>query len=222
MPEEPEPHQLYKQIPDTTFTYPAEYPSVDVSATNGWQAANVGGAHSVLWFATYLDLEGWSKQKLTAFYQGIDIQNAYMVTGDTAAFTVIKVMDVLTIRPLTEQEILNFSNPADAPVGFLGNSMDLQNVIYGQRNDFAVNGQISGTYVNIDADTWGSGNPNAMSKLHWTRVVRITDSGAIAPTGSTLKIYPTNLILQVLTLAEKDLVYTERLRRSYVLANEVK
>jgi hypothetical protein len=221
MPEEPTAHQLYKQIPRTTFTFPEDFPSTDPSATNGWQAAFVSGSHSLLWHATYLDLAGWSAQDLTAFYQGMDLQIAYMPTGDTTAFPVLKVMDIITTRPLTETEITSFVT-GSSPAGFVGNTVDLMEVVYAQRVDFAVNSNIDGTYVQTDAGAWGSGNPNAMSKLHWTRVVRITSSGTIAPGGSTITIYDTNLVLNVITVKEKDLVYMERLRRSYVLQDEVK
>jgi hypothetical protein len=221
MPEEPIAHQLYKQIPRTTATFPEDFPSTPPSATNGWQVVHVTGAHSVLWHATYLDLAGWSAQDLTAFYQGFDIQISYMPTGDTTAFPVLKVMDIMTTRPLTETEILTFVS-GSSPAGFSGNTVDLMEVVYGQRVDLAVNSTIDGTYVNTDSSAWGSAQPNAMSKLHWTRVVRITGAGPFAPGGSTLTIYDTNLVAQILTVEEKDLVYMERLRRSYVLQDEVK
>jgi len=57
-----------------------------------------------------------------------------------------------------------------------------------------------------------------MDKLHWTRMILVTLEPA---PGAELFVYPTNLIVAALTMQEKDLVWLERLRRSYVLQGAV-
>ena len=89
-------------------------------------------------------------------------------------------------------------------------------VIYGERMIYAENATVLGTFVQIGGETFGSGNPTAMDKLHWTRHILVPGAGE----GAKLQIFPTNLIVQAMTLEEKDLVWMERLRRSYVLQDE--
>ena len=90
-------------------------------------------------------------------------------------------------------------------------------VIYGERMVYGENATVAGTYVQISGETFGSGNPTAMSKMHWTRLIVLGSPGD----GNQLAVYSTNLVLQAMTVEEKDLVWMERLRRSYVLQNEI-
>jgi len=100
--------------------------------------------------------------------------------------------------------------------GFLNNTVDLMEVIYGERMEYGSNLQIPGSFVQISGETFGSGNPTAMDKLHWTRLV-VFDSPTELDVGV---LFATNLIVQALTVEEKDLVWMERLRRSYVLQDQ--
>jgi len=105
-----------------------------------------------------------------------------------------------------------------APLFLPGPStLDQQMIVYGQSRTYSENLQIPGTYITTDTATFGSGNPIATSKLHWTRLI-VFRSGGI-PT--LLELYPANLIIQGITAKEKDLVWIERLRRSNVLQGEL-
>ena len=94
-------------------------------------------------------------------------------------------------------------------------------VIYGESVNYAQNSNIPGTYITVAADTFGSGNPTASRKLHWTRVFITTFSTSGADVNGSFAAYPVNLLVQAATMEEKDLVYMERLRRSYVLQGEL-
>ena len=91
---------------------------------------------------------------------------------------------------------------------------------YGLRQTLAQNAQIPGTFINIDGGTFGSGNPSASDKLHWTRLIITTMAHGEDITGAMV-IPATNLVVQATTTEETDLVYMERLRRSYVLQGEL-
>jgi len=56
----------------------------------------------------------------------------------------------------------------------------------------------------------------AMDKLHWTRLI-VYLAGA---TTANVLASPTNLVVSAVTAKEKDLVWMERLRRSYVLQDQ--
>jgi len=215
MPKEKEPvaHQLYKQVPATN----AIYQTAGSTVTNGWEIITDTGGHLDIAFRSYIDLSGWSRESLTTFVQGIDIQKQMIPLKAVGALGMLKIyeFDFITTRRLTDTE-LSPSNLLDLP-GFLHNTVDLMEVVYGERMEYGSNTQIPGSYVQISGETFGSGNPTAMNRLHWTRLV-VFDSPTELDAGA---LFATNLIVQALTVKEKDLVWIERLRRSYVQQGEI-
>jgi len=202
---DPKAHQLYKQVEGSGFTYGD---STTGLATRGWEALS----DSEFVKRTYIDLSGWSTQELTTFTQGIDIQKSVIPLKGLGAFSTVWEFDFITTRVLTDAELTGFFVNGNIP-GFLPSTVDLMEVIYGERMQYGINGTIPNTFVQISGDTFGSGNPTAMDKLHWTRYYFLGYGAA----GDTLGVFPTNLIVQAMTVEEKDLVWMERLRRSYVL-----
>jgi len=209
---EPRARQLYKQIPATNAVYRSEGSTI----TNGWEIVHESAGHLDIAFRSYIDLSGWSKQDLTTFVQGIDIQKQMIPLKAVGALGMLKIyeFDFITTRRLTDAE-LSPANLLDMP-GFLHNTVDLMEVIYGERMEYGSNQTIAGSYVQISGETFGSGNPTAMDKLHWTRLV-VFDSPTELDVGV---LFATNLIVSALTVEEKDLVWMERLRRSYVLQDQ--
>jgi len=215
---EPKAHQLYKQMGYGTIQYgdtitPGEA-STDTAIGAGWEILTDPTAlfhHAVN--RQYIDLSAWAIQELTTFTQGIDIQNQFLPQY-TGVIPNVWIVDYISTRRLTDDELTKLGTNGSLP-GFAGNTGDLMEIIYGQSIQLAVNAQVSLTYVQVGGSPFGSGNPTAMNKMHWTR--HIICPGA-AP-GANLILYPTNLIVQALTVEEKDLVWMERLRRSYVLQN---
>jgi len=209
---EPKAHQLYKQIPSTNAVYRTEGSTV----SNGWVILYESAGHLDIAFRSYIDLSGWAAQDLTTFTQGVDIQKQMIPLKTVGSLGMLKIyeFDFITTRRLTDSELAP-GNLLDLP-GFLESTVDLMEVIYGERMEYGSNLQIPGSYVQISGETFGSGNPTAMDKLHWTRLV-VLDSPTELDTGA---LFATNLIVQALTLEEKDLVWMERLRRSYVLQED--
>jgi hypothetical protein len=211
MPEEVKPHQLYKQVPGSLFTF-SDTPGAS-TATGGWSVVQDPLSPVPYFvFRGYIDLAGWSKQELTTFTQGVDIQKqALPLLNGTAQG--LNEHDIISTRALTDAEVQLFNNGP----GFLPSTVDLMEVVYGQVTQLAVNGQVPGTFIKTNADTWGSGVPTATDKLHWTRIYY----AHVPVANDTFLIHPTNLIIQAVSAKEKDLVWMERLRRSYVLQEAV-
>ena len=167
-------------------------------------------------------LQGWSAQQLTTFTQGVDFQHSRRPRSTTTGILEVTVVDLLTTRRLTDVELSNWGvilSPAasdDLP-GFADSTVDLMEVIYGERTTFVSNstmapGLAGSVYVTIGSESFGSGNPTAMNRLHWTRIIFANGAG---PTES-LTIGGTNLVVQAVSAKEDDLIWIERLRRSYV------
>lgn len=212
-------HQLYKQAPGVTCTSTTggSLPLVTATTTKEWTAQIVAAAAG--WasytYRTKIDLTGWSQQDLTTFTQGVDIQKSQL-PGLASNILEVVEFDLLTSRALTDAECgSQFLNPMTTP-GFLGSTLDLMQVIYAEQRTYVENQQIAGTFITTNTETWGSGNPISRHNLHWTRIYLVKFANA-----SALVAQPTNLVVQAITAEEKDLVWMERLRRSYVLQGEL-
>jgi len=222
MVEDVKPHQLVKQIPGSQLIY-FESPGTSF-ATNGWDVIDVNPtAPGVFWvYRTYIDLAGYSVDDLTMFTKGVDIQKQAITT--TLIGNVAKTWDeydILTTRRITDDEITGL-HLGSGP-GFALSTVDLQQVIYGEVDQLASNTQVPSTFIRINRDTFGSGVPTAMDKLHWTRVLFVPGTAA-APGPAEADnwiVFPTNLIVDAVTAKEEDLVWVERVRRSYQLQEEL-
>jgi len=210
---EPKVHQLYKQLSECNAQY--RYPEASTADGTGWEVIAESSEALIVVNRTYIDLAGWSKQDLTMFTTGVDIQkmNTPLRTLATTGMLNVWEYDILTTRRITDTEC-NVGDTDNFAPGFLPSTVDLMQVIYGERVEYALNSTIGFTYVQVSAETFGSGNPTAMDKLHWTRIFVFLGNNTNL---DQVTIFPSNLIVQALTVEEKDLVWMERLRRSYVL-----
>jgi len=216
MPKNVKPRQLYKQVPGTIVNFAGSTPD-QTTLSNGWEQIGTGSVNYLV-YRTYIDLAGYSIEELTTFTQGVDVQKSYTPRGGTATLPYLLEYDILTTRKIQDDEMINF---LDGPPGFMptlqDKAVDLMELIYGESQEYAFNSTVGATFITTGRDTWGSGNPTAMDKMHWTRLV-ILSSGVAD--GDQLFIGPSNLVVQAVTAKEKDLVWMERLRRSYVLQDQ--
>jgi len=204
------PHQLTKQVEGTTVETTVDGSGFleTITASNNWSTVVQGIGTGAVIRRTYIDLAGWTAEELTTFVQGVDVQKMRTPLG--TAQPVVWEYDYLTTRKIRDDEIPFFPMVP----GFLGgpSTLDLIECVYAQSRQYAQNAQIPMTYVTVDNATFGTGDAVATDKLHWTRLIVFMNVGA-----GTLTIYPANLVISATTAREKDLVWMERLRRSYVL-----
>jgi hypothetical protein len=212
MAEDPTPRQLLKQLPDATTrvvydTDPVAYNNALSSSTNGWEniAVDFGGVPTAgIINRTYIDLAGYTQDELTTFVQGVDIQKS---VTPMAAGTVVWEYDFISTRRLTVAELSDIQSEP----GFLSSTLDLMELIYAEKKIWAENTTVPGTYITTNLATSGSGNPSAADRLHWTRLYVFI----LGTTTAGIWVGPTNLVVSAVTAREKDLVWIERLRRSY-------
>jgi len=217
MPEDVKPHQLTKQVARATTRWVFDgsvYDNTASTTTNGWEniAVQFGvGIVPGIINRTYIDLAGWSRQERTAFFNGFDIQRSFPPLSITGVALIFEY-DFITSRKLTIAELSNIFNEP----GFLSSTVDLSQLIYGEKRVWGQNVNIPGSFITVDAETTGTGDATAMDKLHWTRLIIY---GANT-TAADIEASATNLVVSAVTAKEKDLVWMERLRRSYVLQDE--
>jgi len=209
------PHQLTKQVgsADTRVTFDSggAYVNDTSTTTGGWQniAYDFAGVSvPAILHRTSIDLAGWTRQDLTAFFNGFQIQRSFAPLGISNCPLLFE-FDFVTSRRLTTNEINEFI----AEPGFLPSTVDLMQLIYGEKRTWAQNTTIPATFIKVDQQTSGTGEATAMDKLHWTRVIVYL----VATTTANIVNSPANLVVSAVTAKEKDLVWMERLRRSYVL-----
>ena len=220
----PKGHQLYKQASSCGVVIGIASDNLVAVTTDGWdyfEQMPGGETYQAFVNRMYIDLSGWTEQDLTTFTTGVDIQKdrtPLAVSGSTMTCPIIYEFDILSTRKIADDELTN--KIAGTTPGFEPSTMDLMEVVYGEQTTYAQNAQIPGTYIRTAGSTWGSGNPTASNKLHWTRIY-LTTFSSVNDSNGAFQAGASNLIVQATTLEEKDLVYMERLRRSYVLQGEL-
>jgi hypothetical protein len=221
----PKAHQLYKQAtPLVLVVGVTSNVLTNVIQEGSWQYFEQipnGETFQAYVNRMYIDLEGWNEQDLTTFTTGVDIQKDRLpiaALGGTMTCPLIYEFDIISTRMIADSELTD--TVAATTPGYLPSTMDLMEVVYGEQTTYAQNSNIPGTFIPVGSSTWGSGNPTASDKLHWTRIY-VTSFSSVEDASAAFNAYPTNLVIQATTMQEKDLVYMERLRRSYVLQGEL-
>jgi len=214
MVKEIKPHQLTKQVgtANTRVVFEGSvYDNAASTTSGGWEniAFDFAGASApAIISRNYIDLAGWTREELTSFFNGFDIQKSHPPLGISNC-PLIYEFDFITTRRLTRAELASFM----IEPGFLPSTVDLMQLIYAQKQVYAQNVNIPGTFITVDRSTSGTGDPVATDKLHWTRLIVYL----VGVTTANIMATATNLVVSAVTGREKDLVWMERLRRSYVL-----
>ena len=188
----------------------------------GWEIyTNELGRVYAIWRG-YFDIAGWNSEQLTAFISGAGFQEANQWLGPDpvalGSIPRIKTWDIVskakipnsaldTATALTSGEWL-------AP-GFAGSNYDLEEIFTGRYRHFDYSTTVTAGFNQTAMQIWGAGDATAGDKVYLTRVVDV--SGVLVYPGFLI-IPPQNVVMPATLVDEKDLVYMERLRRSYVLA----
>jgi len=212
--------QMYKQIGrgDASFEFEGSIPSVVTVTGQGWEyIPQANPSHLCIVNRNYIDLSGYTQRDLTLFTSAIDFQHNQFPSATVASGPVPNTTyeyDIISTRRLTTVELSDIIN---TPPGYLLNTLDLMEVIYGESVISLLNTNITSAFVPTYADSFGSGNPTAADKLHWTRILLTASTASAAPQTETifLGVGSCNLVVSGITVEEKDLVYIERLRRAY-------
>ena len=191
------------------------------SLLNGWEIyTNDAGTQWAL-YRTYVDIVGWTKDDVTAFTKGAAFQEAERWTA-TLGGTVplLNTWDIVSVNSIDDaafdsNRFFGLGAPYnwEAP-GMSGSNYNLEEILAGRYRCFAQSTDVTST-AQTNLQIWGAGDATAGDRIHITRAVLL--SGNTLYPGSVF-VPAMAVVIPTLLVKESDLVYMERLRRSYVLA----
>lgn len=197
----------------------AQYDGAAWTNLNGWELA---GGTSIS-HSTVIDLSGYAMESLTFFPAAIGLQDPgiYLFKGsNTSPFTGLQVLDIVTSVPMDVSQVATVQTGAVGP-GLLGSLYEFETILFGMYRFFSLNSNIP--YLNYQqlerSQRFDSGEPNAADKLFCYRIV--TPLSQDLTPESILSIPAARQLIGGAMDEESELVYMQRLKRSYELANQV-
>jgi len=217
--EEEVPRLLAKGIDQVTATLD-NAAGTFVIDNNGsdWRATYVNiapGVHTgILRWEGYLDLSGYSLDDLT-FFPGMPMAQEGGMFGMTLGGNFMVDYTIVSLVPITETMMMTIDPVAVATEftvpGFMGSTTDASQIVWGQGRQLAPVSTANGVLSVQNAWHWGTGSPTASDKLYIHKFVQAFVEGD----DSEIQIPPTNIMVPGIVGKEADLVYINRLRRSY-------
>jgi len=199
----------------------ATHDGADWSST-GWTSLDVAGTR--FGHETVIDLSGYAIDSLTFFPQAIGLQDPGIYVfknGDTATYAGLQVLDIVTSVPMDLDTVANIQANGIGP-GMLGSTHEFETLLFGMFRFFTANTNLPYPgYQQLErSQRFDSGEPNASDKLYCYRIVTTLTSGPFEP-GAFLKIPAARQLIGGMMSEEPELVYMQRLKRSYELANQL-
>ena len=195
----------------------------------GWEQAGP----STYFHQTEIDLSGYAMESLTFFPNAVGIQdpgvylfNAQVVDPELAQ-NAIQVLDIITSVPISgAPEILALANlnrpfQGNTAMGLIGSPHEFTPILFGMYRFFTANTNIPYfAYQQLErSQRFDSGEPTAADRLFCYRIVSTFQQDLID--GDVLSVPACRQLISGVLSAESELVYMQRLKRSYELANQV-
>jgi len=168
-------------------------------------------------YRTYYDLSGYNRKDLTAFFQGVDIQEG---TFNSTNMYQMNIVDLITTEFMSDAACIQAAAfgfaDGDAP-GFPLSVYDLDQVVYGRRRTWARTdaGQINQVTPLFNVATYGTCSGASSDKLHITRIISVPAGPAA---DEYFRVSPSAYITAIIVAEEKELAYLMRQKRSYEIA----
>jgi len=199
----------------------ANYDGTTWNDLNGWYRLDAAGTR--LCHETVIDLSGYAMDSLTFFPTSVGLQDPGIYIfqpTEGSAFNGMHVLDIITSVPMDLDTLGNLQAQGIGP-GMLGSKYEFETLLFGMYRFFTQNQNIPyPNYQQLErSQRFDSGEPTAADKLYCYRVV-VLASGGLDPL-SFVKIPACRQLMAGVMGSESDLVYMQRLKRSYELANQV-
>jgi hypothetical protein len=191
--------------------------------TGGWTVVTNDGGIQFAVLRDYFDIAGWNQEQLTAFITGVSYQEGSgwkLPQATIGSYPTIETWDIIS-KSYLPNEILDSNHwivPADGngynPPGMSLSNYNLEEIFDGRFRSMVNDSTTANELRQVNRTSWGTGDATAGDRVYITRIVRL--SGTQASAGYII-IPPMAIVIPAVVVEEKDLVYMERLRRSYVL-----
>lgn len=187
----------------------------------GWSVLDLAGTQFA--HETVIDLSGYAMDSLTFFPTSVGLQDpgVYLVRGSPdPTFSGLQVLDIITSVPMDLSAVSSLQVQGAGP-GMLASDHEFETLLFGMYRFFSTNLNVPyANYVQLErSQRFDSGEPTAADKLYCYRIVNLTVSG-LDPQ-SRVSIPAARQLIAGVMAAESELVYMQRLKRSYELANQV-
>ena len=201
------PFHIVDYLPETTLEYTTSWASSD----GRYSAITLSGPDGFI-LQTQIDIAGWTKEGLTAFFASMFTQRSgpYRSGGAIVPTDTLSGQDWLIITDVP----LDPLNLTVMEAGFPSHASDYMSVKYAQCRIYTET-TTSLQMIQSDAFDFGSGSPTASGTLYVTRIV-IPDM-KVALGGKGVTFPQLRFIAEGVATAEPEFVYLNRLRRSYEL-----
>ena len=191
----------------------------------GWEIVNNGTTRAMLVWRGSFDLGGYALDDLTTFVLGVDFQEANThLASNLEATGAIHNWRMLTTREVGDDDLdsAHFTTALTMfnPPGMIASNMDLGDVFSGKYRQLTPDTTANNLLVQTNAQSWGVGDATAANRIHIT-FAYLLSGNLQAPAASYLVVPPQAIAVPIFVTEEPDLVYIERLRRSYILATTV-
>ena len=135
------------------------------------------------------------------------------------------VFDLITSTPINPSDVMiNDLLLGNYGPGMFGSDETFETILYGLFLAFSENSTIKiPNFQQLQrSQRFESGEPTAADKLYCYRIVQISATGALDPGLSYIVIPAARQLVAGRITEEAELVYMQRLKRSYELANQVR
>jgi len=189
----------------------------------GWEDVSTPSAFGVAVWRGYFDVSGLTNDGNTLFNLGGQFQEPDLpiLTTDIPG-PKLTMWDIISTEKIRDEAFDGSLNPWCPPglTAGIGTdasmSYDLEQIWYGNCKTFTKDTAMPFGVVQIRSTNWGCGRATAADKIHITRVVifdPLVYTAELSFVGSASAV-----VLPIAIDKEPDLVRLERMRRSYVLA----
>ena len=216
------PATLKVLCPANTVTYGA-LGSLTQSAGPWFLVSSTSGANYIYWEGS-IDLAAYVLQDLTWVTMEKDIQEPGNFQLNFATPQRIEAIEFISNTQFNRSRLSLIADDWEvesAVPGMMNSRVNYENIIDGRWRQFSPDTTLAtGSAVTMKASSFGSCEPSASETLYAYVMIKLDDPSGVAP-DDTLFVPARRFLLGGVAVKEDDNAYIQRLRRSYVLQQEV-
>lgn len=217
-----EPSTLKVMCPSNLATFGA-LGSITQSAGPWFQLTSASGAKFLYWEGS-IDLAAYVLKGLTWVTMEKEIQEPGNFAINFTTPQRIEVIEFISNSQLNRERLITVADDWEvegAVPGMMGSRLNYENIIDGRWRQFSPDTTLAtGSAVTMKASSFGSCEPSASEALFAYVMIKFDDLSTIAP-DDTLFIPTRRFLLGGVAVEEDEFAYIMRMRRSYVLQQEI-